>query len=51
MQESLNEDIRKILSHLDLEVIAFNEEQALKAGMLRPNTNQSGFHLLYSAHR
>lgn len=36
------EDIRQILSHLNLEVIAFNEEQALKAGMLRPTTKSIG---------
>ena len=36
------EDIRQILSNLTLEVIDFNEEQALKAGMLRPNTKSIG---------
>ena len=36
------EDIRQILSNLNLEVIDFNEEQALKAGMLRPNTKSIG---------
>ncbi|QSV55238.1 MAG: type II toxin-antitoxin system VapC family toxin [Dolichospermum sp. UKL201] len=36
------EDIRQILSHLNLEVIDFNEEQALKAAMLRPITKSIG---------
>ncbi|MBD2626453.1 PIN domain-containing protein [Trichormus variabilis] len=36
------EDIRQILYNLNLEVINFNEEQALKAGMLRPNTKSIG---------
>ncbi|MEA5549815.1 type II toxin-antitoxin system VapC family toxin [Anabaena cylindrica UHCC 0172] len=36
------EDIRQIISNLNLEVIDFNEEQALKAGMLRPNTKSIG---------
>ncbi len=36
------EDIRQILSNLNLEVIDFNEEQALKAGMLRPITKSIG---------
>ncbi|MBD2389804.1 type II toxin-antitoxin system VapC family toxin [Aphanizomenon flos-aquae NRERC-008] len=36
------EDIRQILSNLNLEVIDFNKEQALKAGMLRPNTKSIG---------
>ncbi|MEI6443219.1 MAG: type II toxin-antitoxin system VapC family toxin [Nostocales cyanobacterium ELA583] len=36
------EDIRQILSNLNLEVINFNEEQALKAGMLRPITKSIG---------
>ncbi|BAZ29807.1 putative PilT protein [Cylindrospermum sp. NIES-4074] len=36
------EDIRQILSHLNLEVILFNEEQAFKAGMLRPATKSIG---------
>jgi PIN domain nuclease of toxin-antitoxin system len=36
------EDIRQILSNLNLEVIDFNEKQALKAGMLRPNTKSIG---------
>ena len=36
------EDIRQIISHLNLEVIDFNKEQALKAGMLRPNTKSIG---------
>ncbi|WP_016952860.1 PIN domain-containing protein [Anabaena sp. PCC 7108] len=37
-----DEDIRQIVSNLNLEVIAFNEEQALKAGMLRPATKSIG---------
>jgi len=36
------EDIRQILSNLNLEVIDFNKEQALKAGMLRPITKSIG---------
>ncbi|MDB9310719.1 type II toxin-antitoxin system VapC family toxin [Aphanizomenon sp. CS-733/32] len=36
------EDIRQILSNLNLEVIDFNEKQALRAGMLRPNTKSIG---------
>ena len=36
------EDIREIISHLNLEVIDFNEEQALKAGILRPITKSIG---------
>jgi len=36
------EDIRQILSNLNLEVIDFNEKRALKAGMLRPNTKSIG---------
>jgi PIN domain nuclease of toxin-antitoxin system len=36
------EDIRQILSNLNLEVINFNKEQALKAGMLRPITKSIG---------
>ena len=36
------EDIRQIISNLNLEVIDFNEEQALKAGMLRPITKSIG---------
>ncbi|MTJ09189.1 MULTISPECIES: PIN domain-containing protein [unclassified Anabaena] len=36
------EDIRQIISDLNLEVINFNEEQALKAGMLRPITKSIG---------
>jgi PIN domain nuclease of toxin-antitoxin system len=36
------EDIRQILSNLNLEVINFDEEQALKAGMLRPITKSIG---------
>ncbi|MBD2566775.1 MULTISPECIES: type II toxin-antitoxin system VapC family toxin [Nostocaceae] len=36
------EDIRQIIYNLNLEVINFNEEQALKAGMLRPNTKSIG---------
>lgn len=36
------EDIRQIISHLNLEVIDFNEEQALKAGILRPITKSIG---------
>ncbi|MFN5894436.1 MAG: type II toxin-antitoxin system VapC family toxin [Dolichospermum sp.] len=36
------EDIRQILSNLNLEVIDFNKEQVLKAGMLRPNTKSIG---------
>ena len=35
-------DIRQILSNLNLEVINFNKEQALKAGMLRPITKSIG---------
>jgi PIN domain nuclease of toxin-antitoxin system len=35
-------DIRQILSNLNLEVIDFNEKQALKAGMLRPITKSIG---------
>ncbi|AFY33772.1 PIN domain-containing protein [Calothrix sp. PCC 7507] len=36
------EDIRQILFNLNLEVILFNEEQALKAGMMRPATKSMG---------
>jgi PIN domain nuclease of toxin-antitoxin system len=36
------EDIRQIISNLNLEVISFHEEQALKAGMLRPITKSIG---------
>lgn len=36
------EDIRQILSNLNLEVIDFNEEQALKAGIMRPITKSIG---------
>ncbi|WP_227788881.1 MULTISPECIES: type II toxin-antitoxin system VapC family toxin [unclassified Nodularia (in: cyanobacteria)] len=36
------EDIRQILGNLNLEVIPFNEEQALKAGMMRPATKSIG---------
>ncbi len=32
------EDIRQILGNLNLEVVPFNEEQAFKAGMMRPTT-------------
>lgn len=36
------EEIRQILLHLNLEVILFNEEQALRAGMMRPATKAIG---------
>ncbi|MCC5636877.1 type II toxin-antitoxin system VapC family toxin [Nostoc sp. CHAB 5844] len=36
------EDIRQILWNLNLEVIAFNEEQALTAGIMRPATKSIG---------
>ena len=36
------EDIREIISHLNLEVIDFNQEQALKSGILRPITKSIG---------
>lgn len=36
------EDIQQILFNLNLEVIAFNQEQALQAGMLRPVTKSIG---------
>ncbi|WP_414551284.1 PIN domain-containing protein [Anabaena sp. CCY 0017] len=36
------EDIRQILGNLNLEVIPFNEEHALKAGMMRPATKSIG---------
>lgn len=36
------EDIRQILFNLNLEVILFNEEQGLKAGMMRPATKSMG---------
>jgi PIN domain nuclease of toxin-antitoxin system len=36
------EDIRQILENLNLEVIPFNEEQAFKAGMMRPATKSIG---------
>lgn len=36
------DDIKQILFHLNLEVILFNEEQALKAGMMRPETKSIG---------
>jgi PIN domain nuclease of toxin-antitoxin system len=36
------EDIRQIISNLNLEVIDFNEKQALKAGILRPITKSIG---------
>ncbi|MBE9050112.1 type II toxin-antitoxin system VapC family toxin [Nostocales cyanobacterium LEGE 11386] len=36
------EDIRQIILNLNLEVILFNEEQAFKAGMLRPATKSIG---------
>lgn len=36
------EDIRQILGNLNLEVIPFNEEQAFKAGMMRPATKSIG---------
>jgi PIN domain nuclease of toxin-antitoxin system len=39
------EDIRQILFNLNLEVIAFNQEQALQAGMLRPATRSIGLSL------
>jgi PIN domain nuclease of toxin-antitoxin system len=37
--------IKQILSYLNLEVIPFNEEQALKAGILRPITKSIGLSL------
>ena len=39
------EDISQILSSLSLEVVLFSEEQALKAGMLRPSTKSKGLSL------
>jgi PIN domain nuclease of toxin-antitoxin system len=36
------EEIRQIILHLNLEVVLFNEEQALTAGMLRPATKSIG---------
>ncbi|MEA5564848.1 MULTISPECIES: type II toxin-antitoxin system VapC family toxin [unclassified Anabaena] len=36
------EEIRQILLNLNLEVILFNEEQALRAGMMRPATKSIG---------
>ncbi|MBD2446790.1 type II toxin-antitoxin system VapC family toxin [Nostoc sp. FACHB-152] len=35
-------DINQILLNLNLEVVVFNEEQALKAGMMRPATKSIG---------
>jgi len=37
--------IHQILQHLNLEVIAFNNEQALTAGLLRPLTKSQGLSL------
>lgn len=37
--------IHQILKHLNLEVIAFNDEQALTAGLLRPLTKSQGLSL------
>jgi PIN domain nuclease of toxin-antitoxin system len=37
--------IKQIISYLNLEVIPFNEEQALKAGILRPITKSIGLSL------
>ncbi|NET58760.1 MAG: type II toxin-antitoxin system VapC family toxin [Symploca sp. SIO2E6] len=39
------ENIKQILSSLSLEVVPFDEEQALKAGMLRPTTKSIGLSL------
>ncbi|ABA21351.1 PilT protein-like protein [Trichormus variabilis ATCC 29413] len=36
------DEIKQILFHLNLEVILFNQEQALKAGMMRPATKSIG---------
>lgn len=36
------EEIRQILLHLNLEVVLFHEEQALRAGMMPPATKSIG---------
>ena len=42
-EAGINENIiQQILSNLNLEVIAFDQEQALKSGMLRPKTKSIG---------
>jgi PIN domain nuclease of toxin-antitoxin system len=37
--------IHQILKHLNLEIVAFNHEQALTAGLLRPITKSQGLSL------
>ncbi len=37
--------IQQILSNLNLEVVAFDQEQALQSGMLRPKTKSIGLSL------
>ena len=38
-------DIEEILSNLNLEVVPFSQEQALRAGILRPSTKSLGLSL------
>jgi PIN domain nuclease of toxin-antitoxin system len=38
-------NIQQILDHLNLEVIPFNDQQALTAGLLRPSTKSVGLSL------
>ncbi|NJL97564.1 MAG: type II toxin-antitoxin system VapC family toxin [Synechococcaceae cyanobacterium SM2_3_2] len=38
-------NIHQILKHLNLEVVGFNEQQALTAGLLRPLTKSQGLSL------
>ncbi len=38
-------NIHQILKHLNLEVVAFNDQQALTAGLLRPLTKSQGLSL------
>ncbi|WP_044076860.1 type II toxin-antitoxin system VapC family toxin [Prochlorothrix hollandica] len=40
--EITEEDIKQILSSLNLEVASFNQEQGFVAGMLRPSTKSIG---------
>lgn len=42
-------DINQILLNLNLEVVVFNEEQALKAGMMRPATKSIGLSVRHRA--
>jgi PIN domain nuclease of toxin-antitoxin system len=38
----IEDDIQKILSSLNIEVVSFNQEQGFIAGMLRPSTKPIG---------